>query len=675
MYRTAIALVLFGLSVLSEQLTAQERALWVFFTDKPAVSTVRGAVTPEMCGLSATAVERRSIALHGGPVVDMADLPVNSSYVDALKSLGAKVRVVSRWLNAASVSVAASVIPALKKLPFVASVRPVGARRTPREVMKSIPPMARTQSTAAHELSYGESLGQLELCNVPKVHDVWFDGTGAVSGMLDNGFAWRVHESLKNLEVRGEYDFIFKDTITQNQIEDTYAQDEHGTCTLSAFAGYLPGKLIGPAFKSAFWLAKTEDNRSETQVEEDYWVEGIEWLESKGVAVVNSSLGYLDFDDGTMYNWAAGDLNGRTEPASIAAARAARFGVAVVSSMGNEGDHQGSICSPADADSIISVGAIHSTGQLASFSSNGPTSDRRIKPDVVNQGVAVYCASKYTDSAYQYASGTSLSSPLTAGVAALVRSARPEMTVLELRDALRMTANNASSPNSRYGWGLVNAWDALLYHGLVISTGPRVFWTGSSNVVAAWVLSRKSVKRDSVFITYSLDGGADQTLAMEFIASHLDLNSTSGLYYARLPEIPLNTVVRYYITASDEKERRTMPYLAPGERRSFVAGTTNTIGSEHLITPGFWVSPSFPNPYSSAAGQPVQIEFNLPESAHVTVDMYDMLGRRIASILNADMDRGIHSARWLPAHPSAGVYFYHVTAGSHEVVKRMVIVH
>jgi subtilisin family serine protease len=257
---------------------------------------------------------------------------------------------------------------------------------------------------------------------------------------------------------------------------------------MSALAGFENGKLVGPAFGVSMILAKTEYNPTETQIEMDRYVFALEWMEREGCDVVSTSLGYDDLDPENFYN--AGDItydlkDGRNAVTSIAATAAARKGVLLVTAMGNENwwkklpdfsdggkykiqnGETGSLVTPADADSIVAVGAAFSFGEIASFSSTGPTADGRVKPEVVAQGVSVKSADPNNLSGYVSVSGTSLSTPLTAGVAALVFSAHPELTPMQVREALMQTATHpidsdpthtATWPNNYYGAGMVNAY-------------------------------------------------------------------------------------------------------------------------------------------------------------------------------------------------------------------------
>ncbi len=189
--------------------------------------------------------------------------------------------------------------------------------------------------------SYGPSYWQNELINVPLLHYCGITGWGATVGMCDNGFNWRKQEALKTRKVLGEYDWIFKDDTASYQTPpnqfpgDIYDQDGHGTMTMSTLGGFYPGKLIGPGFDAEFYLSKTEDDRSETPVEEDYWLEAAEWMESQGVDVISSSLIYKPFDppnDDYEYK----DMNGKTTVIARAADYAVHLGVVVCNSMGNE---------------------------------------------------------------------------------------------------------------------------------------------------------------------------------------------------------------------------------------------------------------------------------------------------------------------------------------------------
>ncbi|MDH7515800.1 MAG: S8 family serine peptidase [Bacteroidota bacterium] len=679
-------------------LRAQERAWWVFFTDKgPGMESRLESMTAAELGLSQEALLRRAVqaSVEVSPdasadeilrasrmqvfakgdrsrsIVDVGDLPVHEPYLEAIRQEGVHIRVVSRWFNGVSVSCDAERAQAIARLPFVRAVEPV--RRWKRGADPVFAKSASVETVvrpSSHELDYGLSLEQLEVINVPKIHDVWIDGTGIIVGMVDDGYRWRPHEAFQSVRVLGEYDFINQDTLTENEGDDPWSQDSHGTVTFSTLAGFREGKLVGPAFRASFYLAKTEIHDREIPVEEDYWAAGVEWLEAKGAAVVSSSLGYSIFEDSTGYRYENGDFDGQTAVTTRAAARAARLGIVVCTAMGNEGNVEGSIIAPADADSIVSVGAITMANTLAPFSSIGPTNDGRTKPDVVAPGVAVLCATKNADTTYARASGTSLATPLAAGSAALVRSARPELTPLQVRDALRNTADRASSPGNLFGWGKIDAWAALLYHGMVISTNPRVYWDGSRNTVAAYILSpSRSVDPSSIRLFARVEGVEFDPLPMVFQSAYPGLAQGSGLYTATLPILPSNALVEYFISASDGVETRMSPYGAPALRHRFRIGSGGAAASRLTL------ETSYPNPFEPGRHAAATISFGVPTpGAHVTLEVYDALGRRMALLADGPASAGWHKVV-LPSQAAwpSGAYYCVLRTGGTVLVRGMTI--
>jgi subtilisin family serine protease len=427
-------------------------------------------VSAQALGISDHALWRRAKVLPADKLIDELDLPVNQAYLDQLQSLGIKIRSTSRWFNAVSAELTPIQQSTVASLPFVSSVGPVAVfvRREP-QIVTSTPPPPLSKSATPADLLYGQSLTQLSNINVVAVHNLGINGAGVVIGMLDDGFNnHKIHPALKNMKIIAEYDFVQKDSNTSIAPGEYAGQGGHGASTLSTIGGYDSGNLIGPAYGASFILAKTEVDSTETRIEEDYWVAGLEWEESLGADVVSSSLGYNIFTDGTGYLFQ--NMDGKTGKTTNAARIAARKGVLVVNAMGNEYHTQagvGTMITPADADSIISVGAVTSNGIIAGFSSVGPTFDGRVKPEVVAQGASVYVANP--SGGYQYSSGTSFSTPLTAGVAALVLSAHPTWTPMQVRQRMIQTAKGLfdiaagmmARPNNYFGWGMVDALNAV----------------------------------------------------------------------------------------------------------------------------------------------------------------------------------------------------------------------
>lgn len=457
----------------------QVRKYWIYFKDKetPAAILRKRALSREEAGvyISERAIARREKVMKWNYIIDETDLPVNENYIKQLQLYGVRPSNVLRWFNAITAYLTENQYAELSHVSFVKGIVPVRTVSHRLESFHNLPTFlyAQSQQKRGIVVDYGLAESQLNAINIIPVHQSGVRGQNVIVGMLDSGFRWKTNNALKNAHVLAEYDFIFKDSVTANESQDDPDQDEHGTWMFSILAANIKGTYIGAAPDASFILAKTEDMRSETKVEEDNWAAAIEWMESLGVDVVSNSLGYNDFDpqgpSPNDYTWSNGDFNGRTAIITQAAVLAARRGVVVVSAIGNEkiGDGIiGTLDVPSDADSIISVGAVRYTspdsGQLASFSSTGPTNDGRIKPDVVAPGVNVVVVSP--ENQFMTVSGTSCSTPLTAGVAALVLTAHPQLTPIQVRDALRNTATNASTPNNFCGWGEVDAFKALKYY-------------------------------------------------------------------------------------------------------------------------------------------------------------------------------------------------------------------
>lgn len=436
---------------------------WVFLTDKGRYETS----SPVHDLVSAASLRRRQNALPSTSLVDYTDLPLDQSYVDELSLHVLNVRHRSKWFNALSVRVSQSQLAALESLPFVRSIDLVArSRRSPDEhPNEKLEPAGSAPSSSEHIYSfdYGPSLNQLQLINVPAVHATGNFGQSVLVGVFDNGFRLLEHEAFDSLTVAATYDFVdHKVSVVPNNPEPGFGS--HGITTLSNIAGFKSGQLIGPAFKAQYVLARTENDSSETPIEEDNWVAAIEWADSLGVQVTSTSLGYLTYDP-PYSSWTWENMDGNTTMITRAADMAVSKGIVVVNSAGNNGPHpsRNTLNAPADGDSVIAVGAVTGTGVRAGFSSVGPTVDGRIKPDVMAQGTSIISASGSDPSAYITPQGTSHSCPLVAGVIALMLHARPDATPMQIRSALRATASQSTSPDNLNGWGIVNAEDAIRY--------------------------------------------------------------------------------------------------------------------------------------------------------------------------------------------------------------------
>jgi serine protease AprX len=284
----------------------QPRKCWIYFRDKDE-STLRTLVTSgsvheisQATGITERALKRRAKVLPSSQLVTTEDLPVSQLYIEQLQLNGISVINTSRWFNAVTAMLTSDQGVRVAALPFVDHIERVRTFVGKKLQPQTIPLKKSSASTTQNLHDYGPSLAQANEINIVPVHNLRITGRGVLIGMLDSGFDWKVPESEKNMDVIKEYDFIQHDSITANQPGNTPTdesdQDEHGTLTLSLVGGYKEGELVSPAFGSSFILAKTEYVPSETNIEEDNWVAGIEWEEQNGVDVVSSSLGYSIFD-------------------------------------------------------------------------------------------------------------------------------------------------------------------------------------------------------------------------------------------------------------------------------------------------------------------------------------------------------------------------------------------
>lgn len=434
-------------------------AVWVFFTDKEIFSKEEYEKAIESTTSSMLERTRWRRAKVGKVRADFMDLPVSQRYINEIIKRGGRLRNITKWFNGASFEIKLKDIQSLSLLPFVKEIQLVKVfKGIPEQNEEILEPEAISPPIENFRLNYGPSFWQNQQINVPICHDSGYGGQGVIVSMHDTGFR-KLHPVFDTLRTQGrlvdEWDFVYNRQNTDD------GATGHGTGTWSVCGGYAPGQLIGPAYRASFCIYHTEDLRSERKIEEDNWVRAMERGDSVGTDVISSSLGYFTFDPpDTSYTYR--DMNGNTAISSKGASRAASLGIVVCNAIGNSGPGTGTLSAPSDAFNILACGAVDSVGNIASFSSRGPSYDGRIKPEVVAKGVSTYWAQPL--SSYGRASGTSLSTPLVAGAAAIVFSAHPTWTSYQVRDALLRTANRASNPNNTYGWGLLDVWKAIKYN-------------------------------------------------------------------------------------------------------------------------------------------------------------------------------------------------------------------
>ena len=449
---------------------------WVTFADKgerdpgelaEMLARAEAALTPE------NRARRIRAGLH--PLVSYDDLPVFAPYLEDLRARGLAPYGASRWGNEVAVSVPGTRLAELASLAHVARLRPVELARVPapepaaETFVPPAPRVAADRALAAQSLSYGRTWTQLNQIRVPAVHDSGYIGTGVKICVLDNGFNFHTkHEATRNALVPPghERDFVQGDTVATDTVIAP-ASYQHGMWTFGCMAGNLPGQYVGAAPGATYALGRTEENAFERLVELVWWRMGAEWADSLGADVISSSLGYSAMDTAAnSLTYALRD--GHTTIITRAAEIAASKGILVVTAAGN--DHglypypEDKVSAPGDAngDSVITVGAVDLLGNLAGFSSWGPTVDGRIKPDLVARGVSDSLVNAGSDpNTYTTRSGTSFSTPIVAGLAACLVQARPTWSATTIIQALYQTASRTTHPDSLYGRGLPDGLAAL----------------------------------------------------------------------------------------------------------------------------------------------------------------------------------------------------------------------
>ncbi len=607
---------------------------WIVFKDKGIyenVSLAKGSSFYESLkhSISKRAYERRLKNVKDeSKVFDYFDLPVYEGYIEQIKSFGVKINVVSKWLNAVSAYLDSQQVERIKNLPFVLEVKPVA------KLAKTVFDDLKIEKSLV-DYNYGPSELQIRFSGVKELHRMNIIGKDVIVGMMDTGFRL-THEALEEIEVIAEYDFIFNDSVTANQPEDAPNQDFHGTLTLSVLGGKKDGKIYGVAPGAKFVLAKTEDIRSETPAEEDNWVRAIEWMDSIGVDVVSSSLGYIDW-----YTYK--DMDGNTAKITKAADIAFQKGIVVVNSAGNERNSPWKyVVAPADGKYVIAVGAVDSLGRIASFSSMGPTYDGRIKPDVCALGVSVFGASSSSKSSYVYASGTSLSCPLVAGIASLILSTHPELTSFQVRDAIRNTASRADNPDNDYGWGIVDGLSSALYYGPIMSNFPEIRQSLKGYEISIYAMSKYGIKE--VFIMAD-----NQKIPMQYIGENK--------YLGILQTLPSSFLI---IAVDNQNERNFLTFY-----------------SDFQPPKDFYLSQNFPNPFNSRT----IFLLDVPEPSFVKISIYNILGQKVRTLENRFFSQPVRGYRiaWdgkdddgrnLPS----GVYFCRLESPKYKTVRKVVLV-
>ena len=400
--------------------------------------------------LSEGAIERRN---RQQLPIDETDLPVSGKYVDELKATGARLVTTSKWNNTVVLEVSDTLLmDEISKKSFVTGVKKVWVSPDsipPRNMKRKKEVKNKVEKTDCH---YGNALRQIEIHGGDSLHTAGFAGKGMHVAVIDAGF-YNADEIkfFRKMDLLGTRDFV-------NPNSDIYAENAHGLMVLSCMAANLPKVFVGTAPEASYWLLRSEDNDSEQPIEEDYWAAAIEFADSVGVDVVNTSLGYYEFDEGfPAYRYR--DLDGHYSLMSHSASLAADKGIVVVCSAGNSGDDPWKkVTPPGDSENVLTVGAINKNLVNARFSSIGNSADGRIKPDVMAVGVNSVVTG--TDGSVSKGNGTSFASPIMCGIVTCFWQACPWLTAKEVIEAVRQVGDRVDYPDNIYGYGVPNLWKA-----------------------------------------------------------------------------------------------------------------------------------------------------------------------------------------------------------------------
>ena len=456
-------LLAFSLIILAfafhENVSAQKSSkYYIGFTDKN--NSPYSVNAPEKF-LSQRSIEKRR---KFGIAITEEDFPVNQNYIDSiLKTDKSNLLLTkSKWLNGITIYSedtalenkinGISFVDFIEKTVMIDSLEVFKVDSNRKYIdLKSPDRYDKTPQIADYH--YGKGKGQIRVNNVHWLHRLGYTGRGMVMMVMDAGF--HNVDTIKHFRklreegrLLGVKNFVLPD-------ENLFRSGSHGTMVLSCIAAQLEGELVGSSPDVSVYLAKTEDGRSEHKIEEDNWSAGVEWADSLGVDVLNSSLGYTKFDDSLVHPRHYADLNGLVSRASRTATIASRKGLIICNSAGNEGSkpwHH--IGAPADAEGILTVGATFLNREKTPFSSFGPTADGRVKPDACAVGGYTQVANPKGKTTI--ASGTSFSSPLLSGMVASLWQAFPQKNNTEIMDAIRRSGSQYNAPDSALGYGITD---------------------------------------------------------------------------------------------------------------------------------------------------------------------------------------------------------------------------
>jgi len=645
-------------------------------------------------------LDRRSKVLPQGHLVDFTDIPIYEAYSSEINLKVTKLRHELKWFNVISAEVTIDQLYNVANLKYVNKIDLVERFKknnsnvennlTDNQIFTNT--RIKTEQPLVDSLNYGTGSGltQLTQINVNLVHNDGIFGQGVIIADFDAGFSNLTHPAYTTLpmNIYKKKDFHTGDTVN-------LTGHSHGQATLSLVGAYHPGNMIGPSFRSTFILCRTEVDPGERWFEMDHWSAAAQWVDSLGADVITSSLGYLAFDSpDSSYTWQ--HMNGKTLLITRAAALAAYKGIMVSNSAGNDGNNtsHNTLGGPADADSIVTVGAVDLTGVRASFSSVGPTTDvpSRIKPDVMACGSGNKIASGSTGYS-TFGSGTSYACPLTSGVIGLMLSANKNLTPLQIRGILRKFGSNTNSPNNLMGWGIINAKQSVDSARKLDVTAPTIqhvqpfvnttntgVITLKARVFDNGIIRNWSGEAPRIYYRKTTNNGINWSA---YTSANFTSTTTRDTFYFQVPGSALGTKVEYYFAAQDislpTPRSTTLPAggsginppgsTAPSSRFTFNVTTSMTVISNEIPSE-YKLFNNYPNPFNPST----KIRFNLVKTGFVTLSVYDITGRLVISLVNQNLQAGEYNVDFNGREYASGLYIYKIKAGDFTDTKKMMLI-
>jgi serine protease AprX len=638
-------------------LFAQDKYM-IYFKDKGSLSkeTLSKSVNKDNLAkqyLSARSIERRKKSL-GQNYFSFEDLPIEEKYVDILKNNGIRIANKMKWFNAVSAYLDKEQIKFLKSTIFVEKIERIRNIKISEPIEEnSLIPHTIKKSSSTHNFDYGSSQTQNELSDISAVHDMGITGEGVIIGVLDTGFDWKTHIALNDRTVIAEKDFIYQDNETANDSKDSNSsQQNHGTSVFSILAGFDEGNLIGPAFNSEFILAKTEFVPTETHAEEDNYVAALEWMDSIGVDITTSSLGYSDFD-ADEFSYTYEDMDGKTTLVTKAAELAFDRGIVVITSAGNEGNTSWKyITAPGDALNTLTIGAVTSTNIVASYSSEGPTFDGRIKPEIVAMGSSITNALAGSIDRYGSGNGTSYSTPISAGIAGLLLSAQPHLNNKQVRAIMIESGDNVDNPDNERGYGLISALRAITY--------PNLETNGNTYTLHKIFDKDLNIDESSVELVFG-----DST--------KYSMVKTGNVYLVDLPSLTIDETYEVYFSYKNSENTSLREPEDGNYKLQYGQLNIEHVLSEVIENPeSYLLSQNYPNPFNPDT----RINYSIPQSHNnvkVVIKVYNILGSEVRTLVDSKPGAGNHFVDFSSKGLSSGVYFYQLQAGEYTKTKKLII--